>query len=183
MPTLSPCYLTEEFPKQYWKCIRVISEELLFEAPMVTLLEVSQSLLLTAYFWFYSSWEFKDTGDYPLFSTFFNRQWTFLKDKSNKTNDIWATKTSIYQVCIRFWGEREQQFNRTKCFSFIIKYNTLFKQYWPLQILQACSQRLKNNFLCGIHITDTVPSTEGICRSISYQQQDSSFMLNLESFY
>lgn len=176
-PTLSLYYLTEEFPKRYWKCIHVISGELLFKAPMVTLLEMSKSLLLIDCSWFYSSKEFKDTGDYPFFSTFF----LICNKLSLKTKVI--NQMTYEQPETRFWGERDQQLNRTKCFFSIVKYNTLFKHHWPLQILQACSLCLKNNFLSCILITGTVPSTEDICRSISYQQQDSSFMLILESFY
>lgn len=181
IPTLSCCYLTEEFPKWYWKCIGVMSGNLLLQAPRATLPEVRKSLLLIAYSWFYSSQEFNGTGYYPCFSTFFlicNKfslkmkvinQMTYTSNQDLDLSDVW------------FWGEKGQQSNRTKCFFSNINYNTPFKHYWPLQILQACSLCLKNNFLCCKHTTDTVPSTESTC--ISYQWQDSSFMLNLESFY
>lgn len=186
MPTLDICYFIVQFSKLYRLCVRVTSGGLLLAAHMATFLEVRKSLFLIVYSWFFllRSSRTQDTIHFLLFFVFFCLVCKRLSLKAkviNQTIYIWATKTSFYQMCN--FRKKDLPLTEKKCFFLNIKYNTLSNFTDLSRLLQACSLCLKNNFLCCIGVTDTTSSSEGISRSISYQWQDSSFMLNLPSFY
>lgn len=90
------------------------------------------------------------------------------------------TEENEFFRCVIFWGTNlteQNGFSPIPNITPCLNITDLCRYYKPAHCVK------KANFLCCMHITGAMPSTEDICRSISYQQQDSSFMLNLESSY